>query len=292
MLLAILLLLTGCVTSRLDLRDEAPLTRQDRELSRASLDRIDALARQHQFSNAGWSQALRDARGAVDRCGTRGEMRQAIARLLQSTDRSHVAVIAGSATQPGVDDATPDFRVDHTNRVLVLTVGRLISPETLNPLIEHELTSAKPSGVVIDLRGNTGGVLALAAGVAGFFVDLDTPLGEVRQGGSSIPLVAHPRAVRSNAKLAVVIDAHTASAAEILAAGLQASGRAHIFGATNSAGAALPAVIEQLPNGDCFEYPVGVFVTSVGVSLEGRGVTPDVISTDPLADATAWAAQH
>ena len=65
-----------------------------------------------------------------------------------------------------------------------------------------------------------------------------------------------------------------------------------MFGTTNSAGAALPAVVERLPNGDFFEYPVGDFVTSVGVSLEGRGVTPDSIGADPLADASVWAAQH
>ena len=142
-----------------------------------------------------------------------------------SADRIWALISGDAASQPS-DGATPALRADRRDDVIVLTIGRLVSPETLNPLLERELLAAGPAGIVLDLRGNTGGVLALAAGVAGYFVELDTPLGEVRQAGSSIPLIAHSRAVRTSARLAVVIDAHTASAAEILAAGLQASGRA------------------------------------------------------------------
>lgn len=67
----------------------------------------------------------------------------------------------------------------------------------------------------------------------------------------------------------------SASTSEIFAAGLQDHGRARIFGET-SAGAALPAVIERLPNGDLFMHPMADLVRPSGERIEGRGVLPDV----------------
>jgi carboxyl-terminal processing protease len=52
-------------------------------------------------------------------------------------------------------------------------------------------------------------------------------------------------------------------------------GRARIFG-SRSAAAALPSVIEKLPNGDGFQYAVGNYISEGGQPLEGEGVQPDV----------------
>jgi carboxyl-terminal processing protease len=64
------------------------------------------------------------------------------------------------------------------------------------------------------------------------------------------------------------------SAAEIFAGGMQAVGRARIFG-ESSGGQALPAVWDKLPNGDVLYHAVGDFVTAKGRRLEGQGVVPD-----------------
>ena len=47
-----------------------------------------------------------------------------------------------------------------------------------------------------------------------------------------------------------------------------------VFGRT-TAGQALPAVHNKLPNGDALYHPVADFLTSSGVRFEGRGVVPD-----------------
>jgi carboxyl-terminal processing protease len=52
-------------------------------------------------------------------------------------------------------------------------------------------------------------------------------------------------------------------------------GRARIFG-TRTAAAALPSIIEKLPNGDGFQYAVANYVSEGGEALEAHGVTPDV----------------
>ena len=94
--------------------------------------------------------------------------------------------------------------------------------------------------------------------------------------------------------LAILTDEGTASAAEMLAAGLQEAKRAVVVGDT-SLGAVLPSVIEALPGGAVMQYVVADFKTPKGVLLEGRGVQPDkrVVETraalrtgrDPVLDA-------
>ena len=66
----------------------------------------------------------------------------------------------------------------------------------------------------------------------------------------------------------------TGSASECFAGGMQALGRARVFGQT-SMGQALPAFFAKLPNGDVLIHATGDFVTADGTRLEGRGVVPD-----------------
>ncbi|HTG46009.1 MAG TPA: S41 family peptidase, partial [Verrucomicrobiae bacterium] len=60
------------------------------------------------------------------------------------------------------------------------------------------------------------------------------------------------------------------------AGGLQELGRVRVFGRTTS-GQALPAVLDELPNGDGFYHPIADFITPKGTRFEGRGVVPDEV---------------
>jgi carboxyl-terminal processing protease len=108
-------------------------------------------------------------------------------------------------------------------------------------------------GLVIDLRGNPGGVGAMAMGMAGWLVDKPGQrLGTMYLRGATLNFVINPRAGAYTGPVAVLVDGSSASTAEIFAGGLQDLGRARIFG-THTAGAALPSVISRLPNGDGFQ---------------------------------------
>jgi len=71
------------------------------------------------------------------------------------------------------------------------------------------------------------------------------------------------------------VDGGSGSTSEIFAGGMKDLKRARIFG-TRSAGAALPSVIEKLPNGDGFQYAIANYISEGGKPLEGVGVIPDV----------------
>ena len=66
----------------------------------------------------------------------------------------------------------------------------------------------------------------------------------------------------------------TAYTTEIFAGGMQALGRARVFG-VQTAGQALPSVPERLPNGDILYHAIADFLNPFGKTLEGAGVTPD-----------------
>jgi len=131
-------------------------------------------------------------------------------------------------------------------------------------------------GFILDLRGNPGGIGAMAMGLAGWFVSKPGQrLGTLYLRGSTLNFVIYPRAQTFDGPLAILVDGASASTSEILAGGLQDLGRAHIVG-SRTAGAALPSVIEMLPNGDGFQYAVANYISEGGKVLEGRGVIPDI----------------
>ncbi|MBU1701825.1 MAG: hypothetical protein KJ970_07740 [Candidatus Eisenbacteria bacterium] len=154
-------------------------------------------------------------------------------------------------------------------------------------------------GIIIDLRGNPGGIGSMAMGIAGWFIDeKGYRLGTMTTREGEIKFVVSPRAHTFNGPLAVLIDGLSASTSEILAGGLRDLERAQLFG-EQTAGAALPSMIEKLPNGDGFQYAIADYVSKSGDTLEGAGVLPhvEVVPTrekllqggDPILDsAVDW----
>ena len=136
--------------------------------------------------------------------------------------------------------------------------------------------------LIIDLRGNPGGAVGMLTGVTGHFTDSAVSLGTLHGRGSTLQLRANPRRVTPAGErvlpfagpIAILVDALTASTSEFFAAGMQAIGRARVFG-ERSAGQALPAAMMRLPNGDVLMHPIADHEDARGRRVEGRGVQPD-----------------
>lgn len=149
-------------------------------------------------------------------------------------------------------------------------------------------------GMIVDLRGNPGGLAAMLMGIAGQFIADRVSLGEMRSREGTLQFFANPRAVSPDGRpvkpfagrVAILIDRLTGSASECFAGGMQSIGRARIFGEP-SMGQALPALFDKLPSGDVLVHAYADFVTAKGTRIEGTGVIPDVRvdwSRDALLD--------
>lgn len=149
--------------------------------------------------------------------------------------------------------------------------------------------------LVLDLRGNPGGMLGAMGAVGGLLFDQPSTLGTMRTGDGDLNLPILPREVaddgsdirRMNGPVAILIDRGSGSCSEVFTSGLQAVGRARVFGET-SAGMALPAMSTPLPSGDWLYYPMADFHDPKQRRIEGIGVVPDVpvaLTAQSLASA-------
>ena len=136
--------------------------------------------------------------------------------------------------------------------------------------------SGDADGLIIDLRGNPGGIGAMAFAMSGFLVsEPGLKLGTMITRVGSLNFIIQPRRRPFSGPVAVLVDELSMSTSEIFAGGLKDLKRARVFG-TRTPGAALPSTVEVLPNGDRFQYAFANYVSVGGKPLEGAGVVPDV----------------
>ncbi len=177
-----------------------------------------------------------------------------------------------------------------------------MDPPRLSPLLEaamRDFTNPEDpvDGVVLDVRGNVGGIVMMVPGIAGYFVnERGVTMGTLDTRETELKLVIFPRTVQFAGPLAVLTDTCSVSAAELLSGGLQGIGRARVFGLA-TAGEALPAQFTRLPNEDGFLFVFADYQTADSKRLEGDGVLPDEVvpydratllaGEDPMLQAAA-----
>lgn len=169
--------------------------------------------------------------------------------------------------------------------------GFAFDPSDVDRMMDEATEDA--TALVIDMRGNGGGLVKTLEEVAGRLFDRDVRIGDVRTRKSSKPLVAKTRRSPFTGRLAVLIDSDSASAAEILARLVQIEKRGIVIG-DRSAGAVMQGQIR----GGALEGAGGLMfyfasvtdaelVMSDGASLEKRGVVPDELLLPTGADMAA-----
>lgn len=128
-------------------------------------------------------------------------------------------------------------------------------------------------GIVLDLRGNSGGLVAEAVTTASVFLDGGL-VATYDVDGSQQALHAEPGGDTTRALVALV-DGGTMSAAELLTGALQDRGRAVVVG-SRTFGKGSVQMPSRLPDGAVAELTVGHYRTPSGRGVDGRGITPDL----------------
>ena len=130
------------------------------------------------------------------------------------------------------------------------------------------------TGLILDLRGNPGGMGIMANAIAGKLTDTPFKLGDMQLKGGWMAFFADPQPKAYLGKIAILIDEFSASTSEIFAQGMKEAKRAKIFGRP-SMGAALPSKFVQISDTLTLQLPVAKFVSQDGYVIEGNGVIPD-----------------
>ena len=162
--------------------------------------------------------------------------------------------------------------------ILVIRFNIWLLTPLMAQIREAILEHSDAKGVIIDLRGNPGGVGMMASGLAGMFMPKGKnklSLGDMNMRTSQLHFAINPQPPYYRGPVAIVIDEMSLSTSEVFAGGMQDIRRAVIVGRTTG-GMVLPSNIEMLDGGLKFQYAIADFKTPKGVLLEARGVRPDV----------------
>jgi carboxyl-terminal processing protease len=142
-----------------------------------------------------------------------------------------------------------------------------------------ELTERGADRLVLDLRGNGGGLLSEAVLVSSIFVE-DGEIVSVR--GRSRPERAEDAegdAIDEEIPVAVLVDGGSASASEIVAGALRDRKRAKLVG-TNTFGKGLVQEVEPLSNGGYLDLTVANYYLPSGRTIGENGLKPQVRAKD------------
>lgn len=174
----------------------------------------------------------------------------------------------------------PPFYLEFESRMLPGNIGYIsfsnfMDPVRLMPAYNQALESFMDAdGLLIDIRGNGGGMAPIAMGMAGWLVPgKEQYLGTLLMRNMKLKTIIYPRPKTFDGPVAVLVDGLSASCSELFSGGLKDLNRARIIG-TATAGAVLMSTVQELPNGDALQYAFADFVSRGGETLEGIGVVP------------------
>jgi carboxyl-terminal processing protease len=129
------------------------------------------------------------------------------------------------------------------------------------------------AGVILDLRGNSGGLVTEAVTTASAFLDGGL-VATYDVDGDQRALHAAPGGDTTR-PLVTLVDGGTMSAAELLTGALQDRGRAVVVG-SRTFGKGSVQMPSRLPDGSVAELTVGHYRTPSGRGVDGKGITPDL----------------
>jgi carboxyl-terminal processing protease len=153
-------------------------------------------------------------------------------------------------------------------------------------------SGGKLRGLVLDLRSNPGGLLTTAVQIADDLLDAGgivstrgrTPISDAR-------LSATPGDLMHGAPVAVLVDAGSASASEVLAGALHDNRRARVVGSRTFGKGSVQTLL-PLDNGDSVKLTTARYYTPSGKSIQARGIEPDVVLKPEGKESAVAAADY
>lgn len=137
-----------------------------------------------------------------------------------------------------------------------------------------ELKNQGAKAIILDLRGNPGGLVEESVGVADLFIDKGPVVHVIDKSGKKETLSA--RSAGLGMPLVVLIDGGSASASEIVAGAIQDTKSGTIVG-QKSFGKGSVQLLMTLKDGSGLKLTTQKYYTPSGRSIHGTGIEPDVV---------------
>ena len=183
-----------------------------------------------------------------------------------------------------IDSVYMEALDDDIYRIRINLFTRRTPSETAAYLEEAITDGAR--GIILDVRQNPGGLLRETVEVADLFLDDGLVLIEMERDGTRTDWNATSGGVALDVPLAVLVDAHSASGAEVLAGALQDRGRAQLIGMPTF-GKGSVTRLNPLTDGSGLYVTFARWFTPDGDVIEGFGIEPDILVSFTEADLAA-----
>ena len=136
----------------------------------------------------------------------------------------------------------------------------------------NKIKTANVSGLVLDVRGNSGGYLSVVTEIASYFLKNNQVVYQLDTKGNTKKIYASGDN-KFNRDVVVLIDGGSASASEILASSLNENNNSKLVG-TKSYGKGSVQKAITLSNGSTVKYTIQTWLTAKGNSINGKGIEP------------------
>ena len=157
-----------------------------------------------------------------------------------------------------------------------IQISSFIATSTPSEFITALEKTKDTKGLILDLRGNTGGLLANAIFVANMFVDKGTIVNIVSRNGKVEDIKAQNSSLTIDKPVVVLVDGASASASEILSGALKDHHKAVLVG-TRTFGKGMVQRIIPLPNSTGLNLTIAKYLTPSGSDINKKGITPDYV---------------
>ena len=151
-----------------------------------------------------------------------------------------------------------------------------ISNSTPNEFLEALENTDSTKGLIIDLRGNTGGLLPNAVFVSNLFLENGNKIVSiVGRNGYHYDVIADDSNVDIEKPVVILVDNSSASASEIFSGAMKDYKRAKLVG-TKTFGKGMVQKIISLPNETGINLTIAKYLTPKGYDINKNGITPDI----------------
>jgi carboxyl-terminal processing protease len=160
------------------------------------------------------------------------------------------------------------------NKYAYIHILSFISNETSIETAQALASTRNTEGIILDLRGNYGGLLPNAVFIANMFIKKGALVSIVNKDGYKETIYAEPFDIYMDKPIIVLINQASASASEILSGALKDHKKAILVG-EKSFGKGLVQKIIGLPDGSGINITIAKYLTPNGTDINKKGIQPD-----------------